>query len=203
MITLSLPRRMRKAAAAHPYPELPDASLSVTEAIAALPADAAPQRPAPTFTPAALRETTPVPVLAEAQQAWTAPPAFTTAPDALRDAARALRGEEGSARGEHPYPVLTTGRATPGGTFAGDLRELPLFRQTAKQVGWCGLHYPERRYGWPWWTTERWAEKVGAELDRKVALARAEIAARTTEFDGMESRRAKAADAALFPVRHQ
>jgi hypothetical protein len=41
------------------------------------------------------------------------------------------------------------------------------------------------------------------EVDRAVDLARMELAARAAEFTEMERRRAAAADAALFPVRHQ
>lgn len=196
MSILALPRRRRRNAA-HPYPELPSASLSVTEAIEALAPVEEAERPAPTFTPAALRETRAQPAYAEAQQAFTAPPAFTTDPGALRAAVTALRGE---ARGEHPYPELPS---APRVAFTDDLRDLPLFRQTARQVGWCGLHYPARRYGWPFWTTDGWAAKVSRELDRMVALARADLVTSAAEFAEVESRRAAAADAAIFPVRHQ
>lgn len=119
MITLSLPRRIRRPAA-HPYPDLPHGSLSVTEAIAAL--DEQP-RPAPRFTPAALRETRPVPVLAEAQEAFTDRPAFTRHPDALRAVVTALRG--GEPRGEHPFAVKAPAHAKSSARRTAGIAPLP------------------------------------------------------------------------------
>lgn len=230
MSLLTLPRRLRKSRE-HQFPDLPRESLSLTEAIAAL--DGEP-RPAPTFTPAALRETTPVPVLAEAQQAWTAPLEFTTAPGALRAAVKALRGEGIAGPGANPYPephddtVITEairvlppeppapaaaprpqavprhrGRPSPAAVLRADRDDLPVFRGTARSLGWRALLPAPAACGWVRYTTDRWAAGVAAEINRSVSLARAELAGRAAEFTEMERRRAEAADAALFPVRHQ
>lgn len=86
--------------------------------------------------------------------------------------------------------------------FAADKGSLPLFRSVVRERGFCGLHAPAPR-GHVRWTTDNWAASVAAEIDRAVTLARMEIASMEAEFAEMERRRAAAADAAIFPVRHQ
>jgi hypothetical protein len=192
------PRRSRHGG--NPYPALPNAAASVTEAIAALPVE----KPRPVFTPCAPGDTQPIAVVPGAH----ARPVRRHVPEILTLLQRTRAGllNLGPAPAtSQPAPVLVPSRPAPAPVppsraerFIADLRHkggLPLFRGTAREIGWCGLHQDS----WPTWTrytTERWERQSRAVIAAQIEAARAETRQAVTEWERYENRIRTAADTA-------
>lgn len=157
MITLTMPRRRKAAAAGQARGEHPYADEAPTEALERLAPDGQPAfAPRPTFTPRPVAETRPLEALA-------APPqeAFSDVRQDRDVLTRVLDGLKG----------LDTGRAS---SFAADFKGLPLFRQVARSKGWCGMQAAPAGPGHVRWTTERWMRQAMHAIDADVMQARSD-----------------------------
>lgn len=156
----------------------------------------------PSFTPADPRTTGPMRAV---DAAWD------NSPHAASRLFTALGGREG---GDPPAPLARTedGRISEDPVpppsrlreLLDDRKELPFFKGTLKQQGWCGLHFPrtvrqlpERRNS----SLARWHDRSMDLIRREARDAQDDIAFRAREFDAAEARLRRRPLLAFAPQR--
>lgn len=93
--------------------------------------------------------------------------------DAAREVEGATYASVRAASAEPPAPAPSRSAG-----FVADMRHrggLPLFRQTAREVGWCGLEAETPWQGWAQWSTEGWARRERELADAALRNARAVV----------------------------